>query len=1668
MKKSYKLISMLLTVVMLLSSLSALFTVEAFADDATKAGGTTESGTEAESSTEDETGGSLMGEEIDYTTILYGSPEEKLASMRLALTKGDFQLYVDDYSGEVACINTKTGEKIFTNPYDVGASFGNETTKYEILSQIIVNFTDTQGQEKTFTSYEEAAGRNQITAEPIKNGLRVEYIIGREQTKSLVPRLISFERFEDMILTPALEAFGDELFNSDTNNPELHHFQALLSDFTIYHKDPIENLFDPEMSAEEKAAYKNNLKAVIGRINDNLSSSDRLLAENMKDYPIIDKLAVCVLDPEVSEAELAKYEEMVITFCPEYTYEELEYDHSITEYESEDENPPVFRMALEYKIDETGLSVRLPANGIRFNESLYTLNYIEVLPYMGAGNSGYAGYNFFPDGSGALFDFEELNIDVTNNVMGKVYGKDFAYHEIVGAYQKTINYPVFGIVEESTYYTYVEKDFDTGEIISENRLAGAVVEAIKAYAKGEKPKAYEGKESLLTSEYGSIVNNANATETKTTEKNGFVAIIEEGDALASLTTYHAGPLSDYNTIRMQFTPRPKDTYNLQNSISVGSNSDWTVVSDRKYVGGYKMRYILLSEASSAADSVTYDASWFGMAVAYRDYLTKQGVLEPIKPETLTNDIPLYVETFGAVETVEKILSVPVTVMAPLTTFENIITMYEDLEKQGIENVNFKLTGYANGGMYATMPGKLKFEKAVGGNEGFQELLNKAAKISANADKQHNLGIFPDFDLAYSANDEMFDGYSPSKHAARTIDDRYANFREYSATQQKQMNYYELVISPAYFKNFYDKLAKNYADEYGNVRGISVSTLGYALNSDFDEDEPYNREDSKEFTIQAFADLSNTYGEVMTSSGNAYVWKYVDHMLDVSLDSSRYNFSANAVPFIGVVLHGSMSFTGEPLNMEGDLQYAILKAIENGASPYFILSYQNTQALKEYEDLSNYYSIRYDIWNKDIADVYNTLNSALADVQSMYITNHEFLTGERVPDSDELEADILAGYNATLEEERNLADILAEEIALAANIARENGRVAELFAAEAILKALECYNTQMDIITSAMRFDADYYNQAYLGYLGFVGIKNYASYQNSTDPAEQAKYQEYLKANTVLTAVKDYNMDYKVCCDIYDATVAARDAIGKVTAEDQEIANQKSKIRDAYNKYATAKDAAEKATAKAELDALLTADVKAKLDTLNKHRAAEKAYSMVMDSYFALDFASCYAAALAVEEADLYSSNTLKDAALAEGADAEVIGWYKQFVDTGIALNKMIESGKRSSSKGTVDNYMLALAELNAMKALGFEENDERYINALNSVDRTRTNAINSMVRLESTSYDEMIELFNTANEYLELAVAAIEVVAEAENNKIIWDKESKDYLAVKNESELTLITKQAITRARNAYYSINSILESDKYVVIEDGMASDVVWNGIKLRYKKDSDGQKIYFAGTAETGYSYFKFVTDKKTGEEKLDIHHIGNKTGSGDVIGDLPRYEINANLHYTATLEEGYKYYTDDSNYNKYVPVEPTVLAGELVETLSDGTEIYFDGETYYSVNEDGSYTKYNYYQSVKSYYDTIINDAATLRKNVAAALAPAGDADFDKDVQVRIDRNHMSNDRDEEEVVEEEYSRYTTENIVAVTYGNDYKTILLNYNNYTVRIVYDEIEYTIPAYEFVIIK
>lgn len=1097
MKNYIRIISLLLTVLLMLGSMTALLTVGAFAaeddeilddsDNEVSGEDATEEGDESEDGEDSNGEASTLDKATTYKQTVYATPEDKIATMELKRTRGDYELYVDSYSGEVALKNKVTGEILLSNPYDVGASKADESdnsTKEELLSQIIVKFTSTSDNTtNTFLSFREAANREQIRVKNIKNGIRIEYTMGREQAKMLVPMLIEKSRFEDLMATIEKNISPDD-------REARHQFEKIRSYYNLYDTT--------NMSKKEQ---------------------DIIHAQ----YPATKTMAVYVFNPKATENEIARCENIIKTFAPDYTYEDLEEDHTQTQYVSKDANPPLFKMALEYTLDENGLSVRLPANGIRFNESLYRLESVTVLPYMGAGNNSYEGYNFFPDGSGALFDYQDLNINTAKIVTGKVYGKDFAYHSVTGEYQKPISYPVFGAVEETVYYKYTGFDNSTGEEIEAILNAGIVDKFLDENFANPNIKNRIGKtvaECGLT--YEDIIKNPSFKKEVINDHRGFMAIIEEGDALSEISTNHHGAKSEYNSLQIKVTPRPTDTYKLTDSLSVNEeNNEWTVVCDKKYVGSYRMRYILLSDYTPAEGQSykTYDTSWFGMAVAYRDYLMSGDtpILTPLESDKLTGDIPLYIETFGALETLQKVLSVPVKTMTPLTTFEDIKTMYENMSEgdNGIKNVNFKLTGYANGGLESQVPYRFKIENAVGGKRGFQELLNYAADV--NKSENTNLGIYPDFEFGYVKYTGMFDGINLNKHVVKTIDDRYASRRTYTATQG-MVNYYEMAISPAYFQRFYEKITKTYAQKFENLIGISVASLGNALNSDFDEDEPYNREDSKEFTVGAFKYLDETYNQVMTEGGNAYSWQFVDHILGVALDSSRYNISSESVPFLGVVLHGSVQFAGSPLNMEGNMEYAMLKAIENGASPYFILSYRNTQNLKENEFFSKYYSVRYDIWKEDIVDTYNKLNDALCDVQDKFIIGHEEVeNAERVPDLDEIQNDILAEMDKFQNIQENIAEIERQELLNVVSAARQECRDIVVWA-----------NEQYDAVWTRYSVDVKQHEKDVLDYLvPYTKGCEALTKMNKNDEGYEAQFNNVQKLKgRLVSAIKTLNDDLK--------------------------------------------------------------------------------------------------------------------------------------------------------------------------------------------------------------------------------------------------------------------------------------------------------------------------------------------------------------------------------------------------------------------------------------------------------------------------------------------------------------------------------------------------------------
>ncbi len=841
----------------------------------------------------------------DPSTYDYGSAMDRLDYMTKYYDNGEYSLYCDPNTAIVAYRKNATNEIMFTTPWDMTKEVSQVASiRNEMMSQILLTYTDSQNKVKPLNSYEHAVLKGQYSVSPIRNGVRVEYAMGDITARILVPMVIEYTAFYEKIWFP----MQDYLTRPEATSEEAR----VWSRFQAFYQ---EKLYATETNSAKKEAIA-------------------------KAYPVCEKKNIDLMvysSGTPSIKELRMVEGWILKYCPTYNFEEMDTDYELVEYEEDATSPPVFRVALEYTIDENGLSVNLPANGLRYDESAYRITELKVLPFMGASYKGnpntdapkesYEGYSFIPDGSGALYD---LTTAVGSGY--RVYGEDYAlFGKISGLHNEVMRMPVFG------------------QALTHTAVNGKVT------------------------------------------KSGFLAIIEEGASLATISLLHGTRF--FSTVVPSFITRPGDT---------SKSGTWDVYASRRYTDDYKIRYIILSDDTKAAEAGLnnyYECSWMGMAYAYRDYLDQSSEgFNRLTSTDVKDSIPLYIETFGCVDTVKKVMSIPVTTSVALTSFKDIEDMYSYLAGEKITNVNFKMTGYANGGMYSDVPYKLKWEKSVGGKSGFKELLETA--------KREGFGLYPDFDFVYSTRSDAGSHVNMKKHAARTIENRYTTKRVYSVTQQTLISYFQMVMSPATYSHFYEKLEKRYS-KY-DASGISLSSFGNAINSDYDETEGKTtlREEALNLTAKALAYFKDKDYDIMVDGGNAFTWAYADHILDVPLDSSRYAAEMRTVPFMGVVLHGYVQFTGTAFNLEGNLRYAMLKAMENGASIYFVLSYANTELLKEDILLSQNYSVRYDIWKSRLVEIYQELNSVLADVQDKLIIGHKDLDATRVPDSDELLQDII--------------------------------------------------------------------------------------------------------------------------------------------------------------------------------------------------------------------------------------------------------------------------------------------------------------------------------------------------------------------------------------------------------------------------------------------------------------------------------------------------------------------------------------------------------------------------------------------------------------------------------------------------------------------------------------
>lgn len=456
------------------------------------------------------------------------------------------------------------------------------------------------------------------------------------------------------------------------------------------------------------------------------------------------------------------------------------------------------------------------------------------------------------------------------------------------------------------------------------------------------------------------------------DDNAIFARITAGDAIASVNADVAGKLNNYNYAYASFNVREKE---LLNMFGVqGSKSDIPVVEKSLYKIDLSVSYSFLTKD---------DASYSGMARTYRKSLIDEGIL---KETNQSESVPLYLDIIGGVEQKKHIMGIPYEGVCAMTTYDEASEIVDNLYDSDITNLRLNYQGWFNGGIYHDVADKIKLIGSVGSKSDLEslnkKLEDKGGKLFMDVAFQKVSHESKRFTSVLEAS-KYYSGYVVELGATDPSTVRQTSNLEW----YDEMIYY--MISPKFLNRYVDKFASKIT-KY-DVSGINLTDLGSVLTSDKKRSELINRQQAENIVIGQYEKLAETKKNLMETGGNEYSLKYVSDIIDAPTSYSAYYIIDEQVPFYEMVIHGSISYSGEAFNlMDDDLDDDfVLNCIEYGIAPRFTLSYKDPSKMK-YTSSADKYSVLYTTWLDKAKEMYGNINEALKDVDGSAMINHEKL------------------------------------------------------------------------------------------------------------------------------------------------------------------------------------------------------------------------------------------------------------------------------------------------------------------------------------------------------------------------------------------------------------------------------------------------------------------------------------------------------------------------------------------------------------------------------------------------------------------------------------------------------------------------------------------------------
>lgn len=446
------------------------------------------------------------------------------------------------------------------------------------------------------------------------------------------------------------------------------------------------------------------------------------------------------------------------------------------------------------------------------------------------------------------------------------------------------------------------------------------------------------------------------------EDSSVLSVIEKGAEYAGITAEIAGKLGSYNYVRADYKMLHREQY----EVTARSQSAQFVYEPQLPQEEYIEQSFIFVDSGSYVD----------MAKTYRNKL-----FSGAKKQTV-NDVPVAVEIIGAIEKKQQIAGMPKVRPYKLTSYKEAGEIINAIEALGIKDVNYKLTGFINGGIRQKMMSKVDFIKVLGGKSDFKKMLNDTSEISGK--------IFLDGAVQTAYRSNIFNGFFSYRDSARFVSDELCELSEYTpiwyGKDPDRDNYYLLN------SKLRNKGADKFIKSAGKLKldGISFRDNGNLLSSDFNDRALLTRAEETQNQIAKFAAAKEKGLSVMINGGNDYAVTKADFITNMPLHGNQYAIIDEMVPFYQIVIHGYVNYSGSPVNLAYEKDQIILESAETGAGLQFTFMKASERDLQE-TNYTEYYASNFDEWKEKLSDVYEEYNSKMAPVMNSLIKDHEYVS-----------------------------------------------------------------------------------------------------------------------------------------------------------------------------------------------------------------------------------------------------------------------------------------------------------------------------------------------------------------------------------------------------------------------------------------------------------------------------------------------------------------------------------------------------------------------------------------------------------------------------------------------------------------------------------------------------